>query len=673
MATLSSAGIGSNLPIDDLVSKLMTVEARPLQQLAVKEAEAQSKISALGQVKGALSALQTAVKTLQDSSKFNAVKATTTATDYLSISASNGAASGSYAIKVLELAQSQKLASGTFASTSTAVGGGSLTFSFGTTTGSGPTAAFSLNPDKVPKTVTIPAGATLAGIRDAVNKANIGVNATIVNDGTGNRLVFSSASTGTKSTLKIEAGPGSDVGLSAFTHVPGGTTLTELQPAKDAKINLDGMDIIKQSNTISDAVEGLTFTLKKKHADADAAGRVDVARNSSDVKKTIDDFVKSYNELSKTLDSLSKVDTSTTPAKGETRTAPPLAGDSVISSIRSQLRSVFIASQDVNGAYKLPNDIGLTFSKTGELTLDSSKLQKAIDNNPDDVMKLFGSAGKPSDANISFVAATGSSKTGVYDVNLTAVLNGTKLGDAVVPSTVELNNPASFVLKINGTTTGSLTLPATIYSPTSLASALQTAINADSALVAAGASTVVSVDPSGKLLISSSKTGSTSTVEVVSGDLGNVDTTNGFLSLFTTGAGTAGADSVSGTIGGYAALADGNKLTGAVGTPVAGLSIAVNGGTVGARGTIDFTKGFAFALDGVLSNLLADKNGAVAAKTDGLNAEVKRIGERRDRLNTQLEMTEARYRKQFTAMDALVSQFTSTSNYLTQQLSALSK
>ncbi|MEQ6291605.1 flagellar filament capping protein FliD [Vogesella sp. GCM10023246] len=667
MATLSSAGIGSNLPIDNMISQLMAVESRPLQQLNTKEATVQAQISALGQVKGALSSFQSATKALQDSSKFNASQATSSSEENVKVSGSNTAGTGSFLLRVDQLAQSQKLATSAFASTTTAIGGGTLTFSFGTTSG----ASFALNPEKVPKTVTIPAGSTLAGIRDAVNKANIGVTASIVNDGTGNRLVYTTA-TGTKSTLKVES---SDSSLAAFAHDPAGTKLTEVQAAQDAKFELDGMTITKQSNTVSDAVDGLTFTLLKPHEATDTPAKIDVSRSSSGISKAIQDFVKSYNELEKVMDEVSKVDTSAKPAKGEQRTAPPLAGDASIRAIRSQIRAAFSAVQNVDGEFKRPAEIGLAFDKNGSLALNTTKLQAAIDSNPEDVLKLFGSVGTPTDGNIKFSAATGNTQTGNYAINLTAVQNGTLLGGAIVPSSITIAAapalPPSFTVKINGDSSGSLTLPAATYTPATLASKLQEVINADSNLTTKGDKVTVSVDSSGKLLLSSTKTGTSSTVEI--SGLSNVALDSGSINLFNDGAGVAGADKVSGTLGGYAALADGNKLTGASGTPVEGLSVTVNGGTIGDRGTVEFSKGFAFALDGVLTSLLASKTGVIDAKTDGLNTTVKRIGEQRDRMSDRLTKTEARYRKQFNALDATVSQMQSTGNYLTQQLAALTK
>ena len=202
---LSVGGLGSGMDVDGLIKNLMAVESRPLYILQQKEAQLQEKISATGQVKGAVSEFQSAVKALQDAGKFVSFKGTSSSTDHVDISASSKAPTGSFSVLVQQLAQEQKLASGTFTSAKSAVNGGTeskLTFSFGTTGADG---SFSSDGSKAPKSVTIPANATLEDIRDAVNKADVGVSASIVNDGSGYKLVYSSKNTGTQSTMKIEA------------------------------------------------------------------------------------------------------------------------------------------------------------------------------------------------------------------------------------------------------------------------------------------------------------------------------------------------------------------------------------------------------------------------------------------------------------------------------------
>ena len=193
--TLTSPGIGSGLDVSAIVEKLMAVERAPLDALDKAETAVQSKISAFGTLKSSLAALQAAVKALATPAAFRSTTAQLANPALGTATAGDGATAGTYRLEVTQLAQSQKLASGGFASVSDVVGSGSLTFTFGTFAAG----AFTPNAATGARTVAIPAGAdSLAAVRDAVNAAGIGVTASIVNDGsvTGQRLVFSSTASG---------------------------------------------------------------------------------------------------------------------------------------------------------------------------------------------------------------------------------------------------------------------------------------------------------------------------------------------------------------------------------------------------------------------------------------------------------------------------------------------
>ncbi|RXZ44820.1 flagellar filament capping protein FliD [Crenobacter cavernae] len=680
---LSVGGLGSGLQVDDLVSKLMAVESQPLNQLTVKEASYLGKVTALGSVKGAVSAFQTATKALQDVSKFSSITASSGNKDVVDVSAGDQAAVGNLSIKVDQLAQNQKLASTAFSSSKSAIGSGTLRFYFGTDNGG---AGFALNGDKSYKDVTIPAGSTLEGVRDAVNKAGIGVTASIVNDGSGYKLVYSSNDTGTKNALKVAS---NDASLSSLTNADklftDGTfsavtattsaNLSSVQAAKDAKFTLDGIAIVKSSNVVGDAVDGLTLTLKKAQESGDAPVSLSVLKDNSGIKKTLEGFVKAFNDLNKALNDSSSFDSSE-PKKGEARKAAALNGESVIRTLRTQIRNTFNVAQDVGGAFRVPADVGINFNTDGSMKLDSTKLQKAIDSNPQDIAKLFGSVAAPTDSQVRFVSSGSKTASGSYAVVLGNLQNGTLLGGEKILTSVALDADTPFSVRIDGIDSNSIILPkgSGSYTPAGLATVLQNAINADTTLSAAGAKVNVTVDgATGKLILSSQKSGSGSTVEVLGGLNSVALNGGGSLNLFSTEAGVAGGTNVSGTIGGYAAVGDGKTLTGAVGTPVEGLKLEISGGAAGDRGSVTVTKGFSVALDKVLTELLDSKNGPIASRTEGLNKSVKDIGKQRDSLNSRLQDIEKRYRAQFNALDTLMSQFTSTSNFLTQQLAGLSK
>ncbi|RKQ62117.1 flagellar hook-associated protein 2 [Vogesella indigofera] len=655
---LSSSGLGSGMDIDSLVSKLMNIETRPLLKLQQKQQVFESKISAVGQVKNGLASFQAALKALQDPAKYQTLSSTSSDKDVAEISAGAKAPVGGFSLKVETLAAAQKLSSSIFTSSKTAINGAAeetLSFSFGTTSG----ATFTPLSGSTQKDVKIPANATLEQVRDAVNKANIGVSASIVNDGSGYRLIYSSGKTGTESTLKVTAAGGATSPLANLTHDPAGTTMTVLQPAKDAVFYVDGLKITKQSNTVTDAIDGVTLTLKKEQEAGDAALKMNVSRDTAGIKKTLEDFVKSYNDFTKVL----KETTAATPgtAPGEAGSSSPLSGVTAIRGIETQLRAAFGAATKNSGSYQVASQLGLAFAKDGSLSLDSSKLSKAIEASPDDVAKFFATGAQIDGKGMSYVSSTAKTVAGSYEVSVSALTNGYNQAGSV--PTLPVSGTNAFSVMIDNTTVNAQ-VTGTYNSATELAKALETAINGDAGLTAAKGKVSVSVDEdSGKLLISSVKTGADSKVNVLSG----LD-----FAGFAAASGVAGSASVAGTIGGYAARGDGSKLIGAIGTPVEGLTIDISGGTIGDRGSLTYTQGFSFNLDKTLEGMLST-NGTLDSFNKGLNASLKDLQKQQDTMAKRLETTEARYKAQFNAMDRLLAQLNASSSFLTQQISSMQK
>lgn len=385
---LTSPGIGSGLDINGLVSQLMSLERRPLATLDNREAGLQARLSAYGTIKGALSSLQTAAQALKDAAKFSAMKATAADTTILAASADAGAAAGSYNIEVQNLAQSQKLISSGSASTETIVGNGTLTIEFGTYSAG----TFTANADKGSTTVTIDdSNHTLEGIRDAINDANAGVTATIVNDGSAYRLVVSSNSTGASHALKVtvadDDGNHTDTsGLSALAYNAAtgeAQNLSETVAARNATIKIDTVTISKDSNVITDAIEGVTLTLAKENAGSTT--KLTVARDTSGVKTAIDAFVKAYNDVAATIKNV-------TAYNAEAKKASVLTGDTTARAVESQLRALLNAP--ISGApagLTTLSDIGINFQKDGTLSVDSATLQAALDDPAKSVSTLFAS------------------------------------------------------------------------------------------------------------------------------------------------------------------------------------------------------------------------------------------------------------------------------------------
>lgn len=653
---LSSPGIGSNLDVNSIISQLMALERRPLAALDKKEAGFQAQLTAYGSLKGALSSFQSAVKALAVPARFTASKASVADATVLSASTGSSAAAGSYGIQVTALAQAHKLKTGTtFTSTSETLGSGTLTLQFGTYSGG----TFTANADKAAATITIAAGQnSLAGVRDAINAANAGVTAGIVNDGSGNLLVLSSKDSGTANALKItvtdDDGNNTDAaGLSrlAYDASTGGTAnMAQTQAAQNATAIIDGITVSKASNTITDAIEGVTLNLLK----AGGPTTLTVAKDTAGTKAAVESFVKSYNDAAKALKDLSAYNAAA-------KQGAVLQGDATVRTIQSQLRAVLNgALTTAGGGLTTLSDIGVSFQKDGTLALDATKLQKAMDDPSKDLSTLFAAVGKPTDSLVAFAGSTAETKAGSYALNVTQVATQGKAVGAVTlggATTITAGVNDTLAVNIDGIA-ATVTLGAGSYTAAQMAAELQSKINGAIGLSAAGIAVAVS-QSGGVLTITSGRYGSASSATVTGG--------SAQADLFGATTNTAGVD-VAGTIGGLAASGSGQTLTGA--GDAIGLKLTVRGGATGDRGVVNYAQGYAYQLDRLIQQQL-DSGGVLAGRTDGINRSVRDIDNRREALERRLEMIEKRYRAQFTALDTMISSMTKTSDFLAQQLNNL--
>jgi flagellar hook-associated protein 2 len=392
MATISSAGLGSGLDVNSLVTSLVNAEGQPATlRLNKQEAGLQAKVSAVGILKSALSEFQSSVGGLADVSAFRSIAANSGDSSVFTASAEAGAATGSHSVKVANLAQAQKLASKSFASSTEALGTGTLTFVFGTTDWGANT--FNPNPGASAKSVTIDSSNnTLEGVRDAVNKAEIGVTASIVDDGTGKRIVFSSDESGVANSLKITVGGDSggtdsdDLGLSQLAHDPtaavgAGRNLIETVAAKNANLEVDGLSITRPNNSISGVIDGVTIDLKREAPGTSVS--LSVVADGDVLASKVKGFVASYNKLQGTLNNLTRFDAKTGD-KGE------LLGDATLRSVETQIRRVITAPVDgLTGPYQSLASIGIRTQDDGTLKLDSATLQKAVDADRSAVERIF--------------------------------------------------------------------------------------------------------------------------------------------------------------------------------------------------------------------------------------------------------------------------------------------
>jgi flagellar hook-associated protein 2 len=660
---ISAPGVGSNLDVNGIVSQLMAIEQRPRTLLDSKEAGYQAQLSAYGQLRGALSSLQNAVRGLATPSRFEARTAGTTDSTVASASAGATAANGTYEVSVTQLAQRQSLTAVGQTSATAVVGGGvatTLTFEFGTISGGTLTAgvytgaSFTQDGSVPTRTVTIDASNnSLQGIRDAINAANLGVTATIVNDGTSApyRLALQSTDGGTARSLRI--GVSGDAMLeSLLAYDPAGAqNLTQTVAGQDAGLTVNGVAVTSGSNNVAGAIEGVGLALAKV-----GTTTVTVGRDSTGVAQGVQSFVKAYNDLNTLLHDLTKFDP-------QSNSGGLLLGDGTARTIQSQLRTA-LSSALSNGAdtLRVLSQVGVSFQKDGSLALDGGKLSQAFASDPAGVARLFASGGAASDSLINVAGSGAATVAGNYAVEITQIATrGQLAGSAPAALTITAAVNDVLTVTVEGTS-ATVTLPAGTYTASALAAKVGSLVNASSALSAANAQATVS-EAAGVFTLTSKRYGSASSVSV-SGSAA--------ATLFgATPTATPGVD-VAGTIGGFSATGSGQRLTAAGGSPTTGLVLEITGGSTGSRGTVSYARGYAARLEGLLQGVLGS-DGAIASRTSGINATIKDLGSQRDVLDRRLAGIEERYRKQFTALDTLMSSMTTTSTFLTQQLQQLQR
>lgn len=664
MASISSPGLGSNLDVNSIVSQLMAVERQPLTALDTKEASFQAQLSAFGSLKSSLTTFQTALQGLNDVNKFQAFKASIGDSSVASVAAANNAATGNHSLEVSKLANAQKLVAAGVASAATSIGSGTLTIEFGTisggtfnaTTGQYTGAAFTADGAGA-KTITIgAANDTLSGIRDAINAAKIGVTASIVNDGSGTPYRLSLAVNDTGAAKSVRISVAGDAALSnLLAHDASGTqNLAETATASNAEFKLDGVSISKAKNSVSDALEGVTLNLLKTNIGA--ATQISIVRDSTGAKSAADSLVKSYNELNTMMKNLGAYNAAA-------KQGSILQGDVTLITLQARIRATLTdALKGAAGSYNNLSQIGIAFTKEGTLTLDATKFQAAVEAAPNDIATLFAAVGRASDGAVRYDSATAATKPGSYALNVTRLASqGTQVGSAAANLTITAGVNDSFTANVDGKS-AVITLAAKTYaSATDLAREVQSKINGAGAIAADGVSVTVT-ESGGILTLTSARYGSSSSVQISSG--------NALADLLGGAPVTTAGEDVAGTINGVTATGSGRFLTDLGGGASAGLKIEVTGGALGDRGVVKFSRGYAAQLDTLITSFI-DTKGAIAARTDGINASIKSLDNRRQEMQRRLVDVEARIRAQFTALDTLVAKMNTTSQFLTQQLAKL--
>ncbi len=366
MATISSLGVGSGLDIKSIVSQLVALEKKPLDKLKLDAATTQTKITTFGQIKSMVSSLQDAVSKLTSVTGWNAVSATSSAKDYVSASAIGGTQSTNFSVEVQSLAQARATASQSLTS-GAALGEGTLTFTV----------------DGTAVDIEVSATDTMASIASKINGSSAGVTATILNDGSGERLLLTSKATGLDgafalSVSDIDGNDADDLGLSRLLFNP-----TETKAAADAQATINNIPVTSSTNTFTNVVSGVTLTVSKE-TEVGKPVTITIAPDSSAVGANLSAFVQAYNDVNGVLNEATKYDAAT-------GVGGLLQGDSTTLSLQSALRAA-VQSLTSGGVFGRLSDIGISAMRGGNLEVDATKLGKALEQ-PDALKALFSSTG----------------------------------------------------------------------------------------------------------------------------------------------------------------------------------------------------------------------------------------------------------------------------------------
>ncbi|GIX36244.1 MAG: flagellar hook-associated protein 2 [Lysobacteraceae bacterium] len=370
MGITSGIGAGSGLDIGGLVSQLVAAErAAPSAALNRREARANAQISALSSLKGAFSALQSAVTAFRSDSLFQARSFSSTQQDYVVAVASGSAAAaiGSFEVVVDRLASAQRIRFNELAE-GAPLQEGTLSIQFG------PDAEDTLSVD-------VQAGDTLRQLAAAINAKGKPVSATVVRSDTGESLVLSSGRTGAAYTLSVTQTGGS--GDLSFLETANPANFTELAAAQDARAFVDGLEVTGSSNTLSGVVEGVDLVLKKVTDGIDgrpANARISVSESLDALKGALQSFVANYNEARAKLAEATSFDL-------KTKTAAALNGDAVARNAGIQIQNAL--SELIAESGKLGIDLGLATDATGKLSFDASKFDSAHAADPAAVRTLL--------------------------------------------------------------------------------------------------------------------------------------------------------------------------------------------------------------------------------------------------------------------------------------------
>ena len=362
-SVLLNMGNGSGIDIIKLARDLADVEVMPQQDRVTRaKTDTEAAISAYAVLKYNVELLTEQFNGLNDAQELATPVAVSSNTSAISIGSTQGSAvSGSHQIDVTQLAASQRNRSSEYTSSTGSLNSGSA-FNI-TVTSNGST-----------QTISVDAGDdTPAGVVAAINASGTGFTATLIDTdtaGTNYRIVLQGPS-GEDNAFTVSSTP--DLGF----HTAG----NQLQSAANALLKVDGMSIVRTSNTISDAISGVTLNLN-----AVASGTsLQVTNDTTTLKEKLKELVATYNVVQVVLNELSDPDST------EEEVGGALSNDmAFVRSVRDAIyAAVTTDSSTPSGDVSALRDLGIELTKTGTLSFNEATYDEVVLNNFSDVVTML--------------------------------------------------------------------------------------------------------------------------------------------------------------------------------------------------------------------------------------------------------------------------------------------
>lgn len=633
-SSLSSiSGLISGFNYRDLVDAIIAQARVPADRWEAESKANTAQSTALTTYRGLLDKVRTASKALRTGTAFDAMSATTSVLAgtraIASATADATATAGTYQVKVEQLAKAEKLA-GTIGRDAATALGAAGTF---TVNGQG---------------VTVEATDTLLTLQGKINALNsgttpTGVSATILTVAPGDsRLILTSAKSGaagialadttgtTLQTLGFQDGLGAELSGSVLVN------------GQDAQFRIDDILLTRTSNVVTDAISGVTLTLTGD--DVGAVTNIQVDRFLDAARTSMQQFVDAYNGLVAFLKAQGTASTTST---------PPLYGQSVIRTARSQLPSLLLEA--VGGAaadLATVGQAGLSLTRDGTLTLDATKFEDAFKNRQSDLRTLFTEQRTATGTGLSFVSSAQTSTGGSRAIDITALATKATLVTSGFAGVYDAGGTPDglTVTDTNSGRTATIALT-TGMTTADIVSALQTAFDTNELnLTATQVGNEIQLDQLGY--------GTGAGISLAFTGLGD-----GAAEAWSADTSAAGTD-VAGTIGGLAATGTGQLLVGSSGTDAAGLTVEYSGLTTGAVGSVNLSLGAGARIERLLDQFLNTGNGLVDSKVSALDTRNSRLATRVSELDARLERRRAVLLANFLQMETAIARLKQQSTSL---------